>query len=175
MKQYLLCIGCFCLYTTSVLSAQVCQPNSTLAATPTDQFVQHQDGTLTDQTTGLMWQRCLVGQQGKDCSTGTAEQLSWAEALLYLAQETPQTRLGGYQDWRLPNIRELASLVELQCSQPAINLTLFPDNGIGHVWSSSTYRFYPHYAWFLDFADGVFIYGDRQDKKRIRLVRDITP
>ena len=152
---------------------QLCQTDNMLATSPVIQFEQHDDGTVTDKNTGLMWQRCLVGQTGVDCAADAAKTFSWAEALLYPGLKTGQSALAGYQDWRLPNIRELASLVELQCSNPAINLTLFPNNGVGHLWSSSPYRFYPHYAWFLDFADGIFIYGDRQYKKFVRLVRDV--
>jgi hypothetical protein len=168
------CFSCFFLFSASAYSAQLCQENDVAATSPTARFEQHNDGTLTDKATGLMWQRCLIGQAGVDCSSGTAEPFSWAQALIYPEQKTAQSTLAGYQDWRLPNIRELASIVELQCGNPAVNLVLFPNNGAGHLWSSSPYRFYDHYAWFLDFNDGIFIYGDRQDKKFVRLVRQIA-
>lgn len=154
---------------------QLCQETDIVATTPSTRFEQHDNGTVTDTVTGLMWQRCLIGQSANGCTLGTADTFTWAEALIYPSQKTQQSTLAGYQDWRLPNIRELASIIELQCSHPAINLTIFPNNGAGHLWSSSPYRFYTHYSWFLDFNDGLFIYGDRQDKKSIRLIRDIRP
>lgn len=168
-----LCFSCFYLFSGHVYSTQLCQENDIAATNPMARFAQHGNGTMTDKATGLMWQRCLIGQEGANCSSGAAKSFSWAQALIYPTQKTPQSMLAGYQDWRLPNIRELASLVELQCGNPAINLTLFPNNGAGHLWSSSPYRFYDHYAWFLDFNDGIFIYGDRQDKKFVRLVREV--
>ena len=164
----------FCLFSANLYSAQLCQEKDIAATTPLERFVQQANGTITDKATGLMWQRCLIGQEGPNCSSGTAEVFSWGQALVYPAEKTPQSRLAGHQDWRLPNIRELASIIELQCGNPAINLTLFPNNGAGHLWSSSPYRFYVHYAWFLDFNDGIFIYADRQDKKFVRLVREVT-
>jgi len=171
-KINILLWGCCTLLSAQAYSAQLCQKDDIIATTPTERFELHNDSTLTDKSTGLMWQRCLLGQQGKECSSGTAAHFNWAEALIYPVQKTPQSTLSGYQDWRLPNIRELASIIELQCGNPAINLTLFPNNGAEHVWSSSPYRFYDHYAWFLDFNDGIYAYGDRQDKKYVRLVRD---
>ena len=156
----------------STFATQVCDTERLLASTPIDRFVLHGDRTLTDTLTGLMWQQCLVGQGGADCGLDSAHSFSWAEALIYSGETEDLGGYAGHMGWRVPNIRELESIVELQCGRPAINLSLFPNNGVGHLWSSSPYRFYPHYSWYLDFEDGVYIYGDRTEKKHIRLVRD---
>jgi cysteine-rich repeat protein len=60
-------------------------------------FVGNADGTITDLATGLMWQR---GDSG--------EGLNWEEALAYCENLT----LDGYDEWRLPNAKELQSIVD---------------------------------------------------------------
>lgn len=169
-------LGLLCLSNVSpALAEQRCQLDNIPASTPTERFQIHADGTVSDKMTGLMWQRCLLGQYGDQCSSGKAVSMHWGELLNIAPQQATNRIPTPYPNWRLPNIRELASIVELQCANPAINLILFPNQTIAHSWSSSPYRFYDHYAWYLDFADGVFIYGDRKDKKQVRLVRDATP
>ena len=60
-------------------------------------FTNNDDGTVTDAATGLMWQQADSGT-----AMSWEEALAWAENLEY----------GGYDDWRLPNAKELQSLVD---------------------------------------------------------------
>jgi len=62
-----------------------------------NEFVDHGDGTVTDVTTGLMW------QQG-DSGVG----LIWEDALAHAETLT----YAGYDDWRLPNAKELQSILD---------------------------------------------------------------
>lgn len=149
-----------------VYAEQICQPDNIELTNPTSQYVQHANGTATDSQTDLMWYMCTI-----ECDTPTV--YTWEEALNYVEKFNAEVKSAGYTDWRLPNIRELATLVELQCFRPAINVSVFPDTLPSHYWSSSPYKFYPHYSWYLNFEDGVYTYGDRTDKKHIRLVRDV--
>lgn len=153
---------------------QVCQTNDIDVTSPTSRYIQHANGTVTDSQTDLMWHVCLTDKNNEvnksQCSISTS--YTWGEALDYVVLVNSQIKFAGYADWRLPNIRELATLAELQCFRPAINLAVFPDTLPVHYWSSSPYKFYPHYSWYMNFEDGVYTYGDRTDKKYIRLVRD---
>ena len=64
-------------------------------AWPSPRFTDNGDGTITDNMTGLMW------EQDPDENAKT-----WADALTYAAGSA----LGGYSDWRVPNVLEMASL-----------------------------------------------------------------
>lgn len=68
-------------------------------------------GIWRDAKTGLMWDRCSVGQSwnGTTC-TGQAIELNWQDAIDYVKQFTNQQAKGGYSDWRLPTIQELSSI-----------------------------------------------------------------
>jgi hypothetical protein len=69
-------------------------------------FVDNSDGTITDQATGLMWMQVDSGAFGAgpngDGTLNWEQALDWAENL----------NNAGYDDWRLPNAKELQSLVD---------------------------------------------------------------
>ncbi|KJR21266.1 hypothetical protein BOO91_13995 [Vibrio navarrensis] len=137
------------------------------AITPNTDFSDNGDGTVTHHTTGLIWQRCSLGQSwdGTDC-TGNATRFTWAEALATGAQHT----LAGFSDWRLPNKNELASIVEYRCFGPAINNQQFP-NTSGWYWSSSPDADNSGYAWFVNFVSGDVFSRGKATSNVVRLVR----
>jgi hypothetical protein len=67
------------------------------AAYGQNDFHDNGDGTIADRATGLMWQQADAGQG-----------LDWPHALAYAAA----SRVAGYSDWRLPNAKELESIVD---------------------------------------------------------------
>ncbi|TXR53891.1 DUF1566 domain-containing protein [Reinekea thalattae] len=74
-------------------------------------YVDNGDETVTDQSTGLMWAK-----------NDSGETMDWVEALEY----AENSELAGYSDWRLPNSKELQSLVDYEKqSFPAINTDVF--------------------------------------------------
>ena len=133
--------------------------------------------TVIDQQTGLMWGGCLERSGGVGCSVsetiigGTL--FSWQEALERAAASTQS----GFADWRLPTIKELASLAAHD-RLPALNLTVFPNLlaltdiaqndrtdtleivSNGKVWSATPYRgaraggLDNRRVWGFDFATG---------------------
>ncbi|EJP6369479.1 DUF1566 domain-containing protein [Vibrio cholerae] len=138
------------------------------ATTPSADFSDNGDGTVTHHTTGLIWQRCSLGQSwdGTDC-TGTATTLTWQQALAAGAQNT----LGGFSDWRLPNKNELASIVEYRCFSPASNSQAFPNTPSDWYWSSSPDANYGNRAWGEDFDDGFVNSEAKFRYLHVRLVR----
>ena len=96
------------------------------------EFIQNTDGTVTHTPTGLIWQACSVGQtwDGYDC-TGTAKTYSFSDALKITSSFANQS------DWRVPNIRELQTIVEYGTSKPATNGEIFPHTPVLIFWSKS--------------------------------------
>ena len=142
-------------------------------STPTDSFIIHDDGTTTHNATGLMWTRCLMGQgwDGVGC-TNQHTYPGW-EAALYDADEST---FAGYSDWRLPNYKELATLIEDQCSRPAINTAVFRDAPSGKYLTSTPTEKYGGDPWFVNFENGGFgILDYTTPAGYVRLVRDTEP
>ncbi len=89
-------------------------------------YVDNGDGTVTDTVTGLMWDKCPYGQTANDCSGDSAIRFTWAQAL---AQTVGLNGINykGHNDWRLPSIRELESLVKIGLTNPTIDDVAFPN------------------------------------------------
>lgn len=120
-KKFSLFFLCMLLAVTQSVSAEC--SNAIAPTTPGDDFIVHDDGTVTHKRTGLMWIRCVAGQiWDNETCTGAPEGYIWQEAL----QAADTHDFAGYNDWRLPNKNELASLVERQCYNPALNTAIFP-------------------------------------------------
>ncbi|PIE39974.1 MAG: hypothetical protein CSA51_03200 [Gammaproteobacteria bacterium] len=167
MQKQLL-FSALCL-TLSANAAQTCNPN--IQATTPDSRFTTTAGTVTDTKTSLMWMRCSLGQSGNDCSGGNATKYNWQQALASAAAANT-ANLGGHNDWRLPNIKELASIVELQCVEPAINLTIFPNTPSSGYSSSSPRTYGDNHVWAVHFGYGISGYGYSRDSRIfVRLVR----
>ncbi|MCX7067015.1 MAG: DUF1566 domain-containing protein [Methylococcales bacterium] len=131
-------------------------------ATPTSDFIDNGDGTVTHKITGLTWMRCSMGQTwtGSSCSGNVTK---------YKLDKAMALTLKG--DWRLPNIDELLSIVEKENQKPTINTTIFPDTPIYGFWSSSPSYIDPYNgAWLVSFSDGYSGFGGSYDYA-VRLVR----
>ncbi len=108
-------------------------------------YVDHGNGTATDVVTGLMWP---TDGNGAGCFNG--QTATWEEAVDYCNGLT----FAGYADWRLPNVRELHSLVNYSAATPKINNTIFPNTRADRYVSSTTHAGATGSAWFVYFADG---------------------
>ena len=154
----------------SAPQAQTCL-DTIEAAAPDGRYTDHGDGTVTDKITKLMWKQCSEGQSGTDCSGGTATIKTWQVALQAPANINTQGGFAGYSDWRLPNIKELKSLVERRCFLPAINATHFPNTKSSNYWSSSPRANYSASAWYVYFPYGYDSSYNRPNDLYVRLVR----
>jgi len=166
MKKTAIMILWAALSAASAMAAQVC-PSGIPLTTPTADFTDHGNGTTTHKPTGLMWKQCLEGQSGSNCSTDAANTHTWQQAL----QLAEGHSFAGYSDWRLPNIKELKSIIELACYSPAINLNVFPNDTGSNVWSGSPYANNSGSAWYVYFGYGNGNYISRNYGVRVRLVR----
>ena len=109
-------------------------------------FVDNDDGTVTDNATGLMWSQD---------DNGAA--INWEAALAYAEAATT----AGYDDWRLPNIKELQSIADYSGVFPAMDTSVFNLTELTNVMGQTDYPFYwsstsnplgGMYAWFLAFG-----------------------
>ena len=92
--------------------------------------------------------------------------LPWEEALLVVKDLNRQNFLG-FSDWRLPNRRELRSLVFLEAKNPVLPPN-HPFKNIFHgwYWTSTTAAINPRYAWNIHFGGGRMFYS-RKDEERL--------
>ncbi len=126
---------------------------------------------VADSRTGLIWQRCSAGQSwsGSTC-TGSANTYTHEQALTFAkTQNTADSPTG----WRLPNVKELSSLADKGCRNPAIDGTAFPDTPLSDYWSSSPYVGNSSYAWSVEFRNGYVSNFGRNSNLAVRLVRNI--
>jgi Protein of unknown function (DUF1566)/Repeat of unknown function (DUF5648) len=124
------------------------------------------DGTnnaVVDRKTGLTWRRCLQGQTWNGGACIGATTIFTHEAAL--AHARAQAR------WRLPNIKEVGSVMDLGRSNPALDPTAFPGTSGEDSWSSTplTHTLAGH-AWYGSFSFGFVTAGARGSSYSIRLV-----
>lgn len=136
--------------------AQVnCKPDNLVASTPLSRFTIHGDGTVTDLKTGLMWKQCSEGFSGDGCLTGRMQNAFWDATLNSIKTLNEGNGFAGYKDWRLPNIKELHSIVEAQCYRPAVNLDVFPNTQIAKYFSSSLVKdIFRDQVWAVEYEFG---------------------
>ena len=101
--------------------------------------------TICDRRTGLGWAKNEISASGP---------LTWNDTLDFVAGMNGGNARGD-TSWRLPNIRELESLIDLRRHTPALS----EDHPFGRVpegcWSSTTSVYEPRYAWVVYMQDGA--------------------
>jgi hypothetical protein len=134
-------------------------------AWPRPRFEINGGGTVTDSLTGLEWTQDAN-------SAGTTK--TWQQALDYV--KTLNT--GGHSDWRLPNKRELRSLVDYSRGNPALpqahpftNVQLTFSPGAGCYWSSTSDADTPLNAWIVNMVSGSFDYRSKASGNYVWPVR----
>lgn len=155
-------------------------------------FVDNGDGTVSDRTTGLMWEKKCDACGGLHDAgygylwSGTADDTvwDWIEAVNHEGGEG----FAGYDDWRVPNVRELFSLLDFERFNPAVapafdgalcglgcddmNTAECSCTGMSYYWTSTTFGDFPAHAVVVGFH--LPLVGDRSKTTRLyaRAVRD---
>jgi hypothetical protein len=127
-----------------------------------NEFKDNGDGTVTDVATSLMWAQDDSGKA-----------LNWEEALEY----AENSEYAGYTDWRLPNVKELQSIVDYSGVFPTIDTSVFNISEIVNEAGNDDYPYFwtstsnPYidpkdedgywYAWYVAF--GYAVGTDGQD------------
>jgi hypothetical protein len=134
-------------------------------------FTVNSDGTVTDSATGLIWDQCTYGLNGTGCAPGTAGiYYTWQDALK-AAVTANAANYKTHNDWRLPSVKELESLVKLEAAIPSIDGTAFPNTPAAPFWSSTVYTPNTASAWYVNFGDGSAYPNVKTSTYRVRLVR----
>ncbi len=174
MKRSVLTLLLALLSLTGAHAAQTCLTGTIAASTPASRFADHGDGTVTDNATGLMWKKCSEGQSYNGATRGcdgTAATYSWQQALQKATAINAGGGFSGQSDWRLPNVKELSSIVEHQCAYPTINQEVFPATPSVWFWSSSPVASNSNYAWDVSFSEGNVTAFFKHTEYGVRLVR----
>jgi len=127
---------------------------------------------VLDTLTGLTWQRCSVGQtwSGKTC-TGQAAAMDWSTAL----QTGTDTAKSSGKAWRVPNVKELASISSDDRVQPSVDTATFPRTPSELFWTATPYTAsgpFGAYAWTVYEYDGSATSQLTTEGSRLRLVRN---
>ncbi len=106
---------------------------------------------VTDDLTGLVWQRTLPSIY-PGCTGGltSGETCSWQQAVDYCEG----LDYGGFTDWRLPSVEELSTLPDYGKYIPAIDSDVFPETDPSYFWTSSVYAVLNTYVWLTYFNNG---------------------
>lgn len=143
-------------------------------------YTDNGDGTVTDLVTGLTWEKldAAGGMHDKD-AVG-----DWASTTSTKIDQLNGAAFAGHTDWRIPNRRELESLVNVGAGQPKIG-SAFNDSctpgcssiecsctATAEYWSSSVYQADADRRWIVSFVNGAIGHDDKTTGSyRVRAVR----
>ena len=117
---------------------------------------------VTDTNTGLMWMN--------DPAVAGLVPSTWTAAITACEDST----FDGYDDWRLPNIRELMSIVDFGHYDPAIDPVYFPATVSTYYWSSTSQVGISSRGFMVDFATGLVASNEKISSVYVRCVRGGT-
>jgi len=129
-------------------------------AWPNPRFTDNGNGTVTDNLTGLIWLK----------NANCFDIRSWATALtdasMLNSGECGLTDGSVEGNWRLPNVREMQSLVDYERSNPALPsshpFSGVPSNDSNYYWTSTTFQPYTSNAWLVRLIFGSVLFGARR-------------
>jgi hypothetical protein len=120
---------------------------------------------MTDILTGLVWRRCLEGMVWNDADqtcNGTPLHFGWKESLAHARAN----KKGG---WRVPNVKELVSIVDFETSFPALNQQAFP-NGFANTLSSTAVEINgDRLVGYVSYQDGSVFSNNIRDSQQYSL------
>lgn len=157
-------------FISSAWAEQKCDTHAYPMSINAEQFKDNGDGTVTDTRSNLTWMRCSLGQvwSGTTC-IGKPSAHTWESAKIETCKLNEQGGYADRSDWRVPQIPELAMIVERQCANPRTNLELFPETPANYFWTA-TEPADPGNAYVLSFGDEGAKYKSRRETLNVRLV-----
>ncbi len=141
-------------------------------------YTDNGDGTITDNNTGLMWEKKVAGGGCLHCVNLTPRWSVPGGSMVTIwdwlddVNAEGGTGFAGYNDWRIPNVKELQSIVDYERSNPSID-PFFDPTAASDYWSSTTDVSDPTFAWAVSFVfgDAVRFAGGKNSSLHVRAVR----
>jgi hypothetical protein len=140
------------------------------------------DGTFTDNNTLFMWEVKLAadGSAGGNCNDATQSKRSvhcvnnvYSQGgtlfTVFLATLNTNPCFAGHCDWRLPNVKELQSIMDYSKIDPTASVP--GSTAAGLYWSSTSFAGNSSVAWHVDFFDGFVNFDDKNFALLVRAVR----
>jgi hypothetical protein len=155
------CGGVSCACEEDLADSQVF-PGDGAESGPELSYTDNGDGTVTDNNTLYMWEVKTLAQadgclgDGGDGLHALYGSCTWdqaAEAWLDALNAEGGTGYAGYSDWRLPNAKELHSIVDYGHFSPVID-PVFGPTVPHYYWSATAYANNVGYAQYVDFDNG---------------------
>ncbi len=127
-------------------------------------FSDNRDGTVTDHSTGLMWER-----------GGSSSKRNYFEVENYIA-DLNDDKFAAHDDWRLPTLEELSSLMTKAHEKTGMYLDPIFESSKKTCWSAdSSADEATETAYYVDFSDGVIVLGyGRNESSRYEIVEAIN-
>lgn len=143
-------------------------------------FTDNGNGTVTDDSFGLMWEKFADDGSIHDQDN----YYTWDSAFTIKVATLNSTRFAGYDDWRVPNRLELETLVDNSTTSPPATYSEFEDqcvpgctvltcscSGTQSFWSSTSLSGNPAWAWGVNFPNGFVGHGIKGESFNVRAVR----
>jgi len=173
--------------------------DGTLRPGTTLRFADNGDGTIRDLNTGLMWEKKVAGDGLANLGNlhdadngyvwsdifnmGNDSVWDWIDDI----NSEGGTGFAGFNDWRVPSLKELQSIVDYENNNPAapaelhnsatcagcsdLGSTSCSCTDVDAYWSSTTRKQNIGQAWTVDFSDGAVSANGKGSAKAVRAVR----
>lgn len=172
-------VRCAVIYDKSYAKQRV----KSLANTTTEtcdalRLVDNGDGTITDNLTGLQWEKkdAAAGIHNFDNGyrwtgvAGSGDTTGDGPVFSTFLDTLNDDAFAGHRDWRLPTVAELVSIAVIECATPPCVDDIIGNISTGAYSTSSTYRPDPRRFWIAD-KDGKLDYPKKDVNHKARAVR----
>ena len=119
-------------------------------------FIDNNDMTITDQLTGLIWQK-----------SGSVKYMKYSDAVEYIINLN-ENKFAGYNNWRIPTLDELMSLMEKK--KNILHISELFSSKQRWCWSSDKYDNFSN-RWSVGFNYGKVAYNSQEQGSFVRAVR----
>ena len=130
-------------------------------------YKDNNNGTITDNLTGLVWVKCVQGMSGNNCSSGSPSLLDFPKASAICGR----LNLAGKNDWRIPTLKELESIVNTAAYDPSINKDFFLKTSADPYWTSTSPAEFRADNFTVLFSDGSVYHQSIGSPAATRCVR----